>query len=180
MKQNDKSYPTPRPMMENDGEILDAIEMGEDKASVDAPYGWDTGHGNAAFTEDARCSGEQKVDNSHGPKIVRYGNDRPSVDDVIKPEIQRMRLWISDTVCLPQYYQQFLQNGYETLDIIKEIQHREELMDIGIYRTEHQYQILAEISKLKEISNHNDDGKNNIMQTSVSDPDSVVVEDCAE
>ena len=75
-------------------------------------------------------------------------NDVKLQDDKRKSETQRLRLWISDTVGLPQYYPVFLQNGYETLDIVKEITDKQELIDIGINHLQHQYRILAEVCKL--------------------------------
>ena len=124
------------------------------------------GRANVGATEDAGGTGEERYDNGNGEQTMGHGNGGQVVDDKMESEVQIMRLWMSDAVCLPQYYQRFLQNGHETLDIIKEIKDREELADIGINFMEHQDQFLTEISKLKELSNRDEDGRNDKMQTS--------------
>ena len=35
-----------------------------------------------------------------------------------------VKTWLISTVCLPEYYELFMETGYETLDIIKEIENR--------------------------------------------------------
>ena len=98
-----------------------------------------------------------RSDIAHTPETVGSENDAYTQSQYDKKtlETQKLRLWISDTVGLPQYYQVFLLNGYETLDFVKEIGDKQELTDIGIDYLEHQYQILAEVYKLKlkEIKN---------------------------
>ena len=59
-----------------------------------------------------------------------------------------IREWLEVTVCLPQYYEVFVKNGYESLDFIKEINDREELEVIGIMLLGHQTKFLAEIKRL--------------------------------
>ena len=50
---------------------------------------------------------------------------------------------------LPQYYSIFVQNGYESLDIIREIQYESELIEIGIQLTQHIEMLMNAINKLK-------------------------------
>ncbi len=57
---------------------------------------------------------------------------------------------ISSAVSFSQYYDLFRLNGYESLDIIQEIQTKQELIEIGIKLKGHQTKLLAEIQKLKQ------------------------------
>ena len=63
---------------------------------------------------------------------------------------EELKYWLSNIVELPDYYDLFIQNGYETLELVKEIEDKQKLRDIGIVYKGHQYVILAEIWKLKE------------------------------
>ena len=61
-----------------------------------------------------------------------------------------LKHWLLNVVGLPEYYDAFIQNGYETLELVKEIENKHELNEIGIVYKGHQYTILAEIWKLKD------------------------------
>ena len=143
--QKTKNYPRPGPKMTHEGEVIQVKERRENKTNLATAYTWDTGRGNAGATEDAGGTDEEGYDNGNGAQKMGHGNGGQVVNDEMESEVQIMRLWTSDTVCLPQNYQRFLQNGYKTLDIIKEIRDREELADIGINCMEHQDQILTEL-----------------------------------
>ena len=56
--------------------------------------------------------------------------------------------WLKSVVKLPQYYSLFVENGYESLDIIREIKDESELQDIGIQLSDTQ-QIMRAIKHLK-------------------------------
>ena len=65
---------------------------------------------------------------------------------------EMVRMWLEDTVELPQYYPVFVQNGYESMDIIKEISNAEELKEIGVGIEAHRSHLHREIQKICALS----------------------------
>eukprot|EP01083_Nonionella_stella_P043862 118366_1 len=59
-----------------------------------------------------------------------------------------LQMWLCVTVQLPQYYSVLVTNGYDRLDIVREITHKEELHEIGISKG-HTLKLLKEIEKLQ-------------------------------
>eukprot|EP01083_Nonionella_stella_P103703 296411_1 len=68
----------------------------------------------------------------------------------IRQEKQREQLeqWLTGTVKLPKYYQMFVQNGYDSLAIVKEVTDVNELAQIGIELKGHKVKIMKEIERL--------------------------------
>lgn len=67
-----------------------------------------------------------------------------------------VKLWLENDVELPQYYDNFINYGYESLRFIKEISTKEQLEDIGVVIKGHQTKLMAEIAKLSMMEdNHN-------------------------
>ena len=64
-----------------------------------------------------------------------------------RAETEMLKEWLVSTVRLPQYYNVLVENGYDRLDIVKEID-TECLKDIGINLKEHQTKLIAEIKRL--------------------------------
>ena len=62
-------------------------------------------------------------------------------------EREAMKRWFSNTVKLPQYFQLFIENGFESFDIIREIE-IDELTQIGVDKLGHRKKIIKEISAL--------------------------------
>ena len=58
--------------------------------------------------------------------------------------------WLELKVRLPEYYDVFINSGYESFAFIKEITNRNELEEIGIFNKMHQDIILAEIKQLND------------------------------
>jgi len=63
-------------------------------------------------------------------------------------DILAVRSWLQEEVRLPQYFDVFVSNGYETLGIIKEIVDENDLVEIGIMLKGHQKKILLEVQRL--------------------------------
>ena len=59
-----------------------------------------------------------------------------------------IRIWLSDIVGFPQYVDNFISNGYDTMAVVEEINENNQLMEIGIRDTQHRVRILQEISQL--------------------------------
>ena len=57
--------------------------------------------------------------------------------------------WLGETVGLYRYYSCFVENGYESLDFIKEISNNEELVAVGITIKDHQIKLMRHINSLK-------------------------------
>eukprot|EP01083_Nonionella_stella_P103128 294323_1 len=78
--------------------------------------------------------------------------------DVNEVEAKKVRLWL-DSIGCSKYYNVFIQNGFDSLDIIKEINDVQggswsplvnELNDIGIRLKAHQLKLFNNIKKLKK------------------------------
>lgn len=59
--------------------------------------------------------------------------------------------WLRDEVKLEVYFSNFLENGYESLALIKAIESKEELAEIGITKVGHQFFLLKHIRKMQEV-----------------------------
>eukprot|EP01083_Nonionella_stella_P094880 266312_1 len=59
-----------------------------------------------------------------------------------------LKEWLTQKVRLSQYYDAFAENGYETLDMVKEITDEEELKAIGITLKGHVLKLMKEIRRL--------------------------------
>eukprot|EP01083_Nonionella_stella_P302419 1042620_1 len=57
--------------------------------------------------------------------------------------------WITNKAKLPQYYHTFIENGYDTLEIIKEITDNNQLQEIGVLKKGHMMKLMIEINILK-------------------------------
>ena len=67
-----------------------------------------------------------------------------SVDE----KMESLRIWVNNVLKLPQYYQIFVDNGYDSCDMIKAIEFESELEEIGITSQQHQVMIMAQIREL--------------------------------
>eukprot|EP01083_Nonionella_stella_P121800 366091_1 len=63
-----------------------------------------------------------------------------------------VQYWLQNLVQLPQHYDTFIDNGYDSLQIIKEISSAFELIEIGITVEAHHVKLFREIDELKHIT----------------------------
>ncbi len=63
---------------------------------------------------------------------------------------EQVKYWINNIVCMKEYYDIFVQNGIDDIDIIKDL-NMDELIEIGINKLGHRKKIMNEIDKLKNI-----------------------------
>ena len=61
-----------------------------------------------------------------------------------------VKIWLTDTAQLPEYYDLFVQNGFDTMDAITCISDRNVLQDIGINKIGHQMKLINDINKLSQ------------------------------
>eukprot|EP01083_Nonionella_stella_P182025 653760_1 len=71
-------------------------------------------------------------------------------DDDDEAEKGMIKTWLTDIVKLPQYYSLFVDNGYNSLLFISEMNDKSELRGIGITLQGHQARIMREINRLNE------------------------------
>eukprot|EP01083_Nonionella_stella_P020477 56761_1 len=65
-------------------------------------------------------------------------------------DVLDLQYWFDEIIGLPQYFDHFINAGYESINFIKEIQNiEEELVGIGIEIENHRMQIYQQIKKLK-------------------------------
>ena len=81
--------------------------------------------------------GETMGENSTDLKMQHYG----------------IRIWL-ESISFPEYFDNFVLSGYESIEFIKEIQNKSELEEIGIISVSECNQILCEIEKLRMIYIH--------------------------
>ena len=67
-----------------------------------------------------------------------------------KKDIEEVKLWLSSKVCLPNYYSLFLNNGFDSLQMIKEINDKNDLKYIGVTIRAHQIKLINQINILKK------------------------------
>ena len=77
--------------------------------------------------------------------MIRINNTTQSFD--IDEEVKQ---WLTNKCNFEQYINLFILNGYSSLDIIKEINDKSELQQIGIKSPGHRTKIFAEIQKLRK------------------------------
>ena len=65
-------------------------------------------------------------------------------------ELVKIQSWLKETVRFPQYFDNFVKNGYDRMDYIMEIPDKGELKEIGITLAGHRTKIMAEIRRLKD------------------------------
>eukprot|EP01084_Bolivina_argentea_P274665 468213_1 len=103
---------------------------------------------------------DEKLDWTPGLQFVTMSNDNMDRYEI--------RQWL-DIIDLSQYENNFIENGYESMNFIKEITTITQLNDIGIDNIEHQNKI---ISNLKTLCNNTQQIENNV-QTPFGDDDIV-------
>eukprot|EP01083_Nonionella_stella_P158282 514981_1 len=72
-------------------------------------------------------------------------------DERNKKQREELREWLDEKVKLAQYYDVLVDNGYETLDIVKEITDQNELKEIGIVLKGHLLKLMTEVNKLNPV-----------------------------
>ena len=75
-------------------------------------------------------------------------NDKQNADH------EKVKNWLQNIVKLPQYFDIFIENGFDTLHIIKHVT-ANDLTTIGIDKLGHKIQITQEIIKLNNQNNNN-------------------------
>jgi len=81
------------------------------------------------------------------PERETAGGARRSIHDIKNTDA--VKQWLLNEVKLPQYEQAFISNGYETMEIVKEIRSEDQLQEIGIESQQHQHIILSKIHVLR-------------------------------
>eukprot|EP01084_Bolivina_argentea_P067278 122546_1 len=145
---------------------------------------------------DIRKDSKQVAIGSHSSiKILPTNNQSDIVDTEIvfqnanhinKTDTLIVRVWLSE-VGFPEYYDAFVSNGYDAMDVIMAIENKNDLNEIGIVLKGHQTKLLFEIRKLQKTQTKEEDikpqkiitveeiseeSKNNDAQSDCSDTDS--------
>eukprot|EP01083_Nonionella_stella_P024571 67753_1 len=88
----------------------------------------------------------RKIGSSIG--ITEGENDKDYYDERKKKQRAELKQWFAEKVKLTQYYVVFVDNGYESLDIVMEITTEDELKEIGITLKGHVLKLMKEIRRL--------------------------------
>ena len=78
--------------------------------------------------------------------------------DEAKYDTRALRLWLENDVKLIQYFDTFIAAGYESIEFVIEINHVNQLTEIGIQLPGHQMKIMAEIRKLRNVRDNEMEG----------------------
>merc|ERR1712154_464695 len=72
-------------------------------------------------------------------------------DDVYveNEDVMKFKMWLKVTVNLMEYYELFIQNGFDSLEMMKEINDVNDLNYIGIPLKAHQLKLMNHIKTLK-------------------------------
>eukprot|EP01084_Bolivina_argentea_P278035 474851_1 len=105
------------------------------------------------------CIEQKKHDNDEQfSEFTPNGNDVYDHDEGKSDSNKVMiKQWLEDVVELPQYYDTFINNGFESIQFIQEIADETELVDIDIVITNHQTTIMNAIKELRSDSNEMND-----------------------
>ena len=86
----------------------------------------------------------QKIKGSKDPNanVVKY--------EINESTAEQVKLWL-DSNGMSMYYDIFVKNGFDSIKMLKEINNRQDLCDIGVNLKAHQYTLMNAIVKLKQI-----------------------------
>merc|ERR1712129_660660 len=113
-----------------------------------------TSDGNSTESACISTKDEQELPQLEGDVVT--GNGRCVIDIPVKivydgVEQREIKEWLqqkcSQSIC-DLYFDNFISNGFQSLDFIKEIQSFSDLNDIGINNEEHQNKILTAVREL--------------------------------
>ena len=84
--------------------------------------------------------------------------DNHDDDDLGMVQLKNVEVenWLKEKCNLMQYLDNFVENGYDSIEMIPKIDNIEELEEIGITLKGHQKMILSEIMKLKQSEGQNE------------------------
>jgi len=69
--------------------------------------------------------------------------------EINQESAKRVKSWL-ESMTMSIYYDLFIQNGFDSILMIKQINNRQELMEIGVEMKAHQYTLMNGIAKLKQ------------------------------
>eukprot|EP01083_Nonionella_stella_P250423 864883_1 len=94
---------------------------------------------------------EKKIWNNEIQLVdMEYHTRKPNVlDKKAHSNMLELQTWLQNEVGLSQYLEVLVSNGYESMQIVKDISNSTELKDIGIESKQHQMVIMEEIHKWK-------------------------------
>eukprot|EP01083_Nonionella_stella_P167793 564816_1 len=104
---------------------------------------------------------EERVRNnsvmSEGTKVESATIGGRSIEIIYDDDNEKhknVKKWLEEKCRLQEYLTEFISNGFESMDIIKEMDSKSELAEIGINIKGHQTKLWAEINTLKKESNN--------------------------
>eukprot|EP01083_Nonionella_stella_P115856 343839_1 len=135
--QSDQSQQIISEWMEEDAEA-ERVEKAQPKPiELEVPVRRERVHSESQYAQDERTDMASDIEPGSAPQtkvlnLVTEGADDDRYEARNKKARQLLQEWLTNRVGLPQYYQILVDNGYETLEIVKEITEEEQLREIGI------------------------------------------------
>merc|ERR1712228_791246 len=68
-----------------------------------------------------------------------------------------VKQWLTDKVALPQYFDLFIQEGFDDIDTIENTVTKEDLLEIGIEKPGHRNKIMLFVQRLKQRNDNNNE-----------------------
>ena len=132
--------------LESEEEDTDIEDMYKDnhatKTSTGQTHNIKAGENDLEMRND---SGAITIDEKQNVDDIAMGNYDGNENEVVK--------WLRDVVRLPQYTSLFMDDGYEDLFTMMQIDSEQDLIDIGVNKGGHRKKILALINVLKQSNN---------------------------
>merc|ERR1719474_1443579 len=180
------SLPDIRAFLQMPLPVRELAHVAYDKATPRKPESSMKNEGADAQTESiaVRCfANETKIDTLYGTveslmetvhslneevealksEIADLMDRKTEIPDVIgmqSPEINALGLWLRDEVKLPQYFGLFVNNGFENMLVVQQLD-LNDLEELGIEKKGHRLQIVLAIAKLKLIDPVKPESANN-------------------
>ena len=103
----------------------------------------------------------KKLKNTINDIQLELNEEEKNKDDDNNNEISekdKIKLWLENTVKLPEYFDKFIEDGVDEFDTILLLDHNT-LKDIGINKVGHRLKILNQINILKQKNNNNNNNE---------------------
>eukprot|EP01083_Nonionella_stella_P051150 135833_1 len=135
-----------------DEEILEWIKETEIQTDADKKEDRDNVDAAEHADKEEEIQTETEIPEWVKDTVTTGGADDMAVQQVINKEknCELVKEWLIAQVELPQYYDILVDNGYDSVNIIKEITDEKELEAIGIVMKGHLLKLIKEIERLRE------------------------------
>ena len=123
----------------------------KDESQENVEEGIDEGENEDMYVQMETTNRNQNIDinNAQNDEIEDLFQPGPSTEGHIEQmNDDELSQWLKEVVKLPQYYDTFVKNGIDSLELMAQLESKENLNDLGITQTGHQIIIMNCVRKL--------------------------------